>query len=225
MPTTEEIALRLKSIQGPMELRSLAKDAIAALTERDREIARLHDSIQMLESLPGNELVEKYRDRIADVESERDELTRELDTYQNGYQGACTTCEATATRNHDLRERLAKLTRDRDEWMRRAIAAEGQAANLMRHLSGHSVEQLQPERGDLIDNLEEERDVYAMTTERWWRQARQANQDAWSNASIATAAMETIDELREEVEQYKWLLEQAKAGNPAPHDVAKRGSK
>jgi len=29
----------------------------AELAEKDREIARLHDSIEMLESLPGNELI------------------------------------------------------------------------------------------------------------------------------------------------------------------------
>lgn len=129
--TTYEIALRLKSIQGPMELRKLAKDAIAALNERDEHIVK---------------------------------LKRELDTYQNGYQGACITCEPVGERNKDLREKAESLEHGLD--------AVTETAN-----------ELSDENGLL----------------RYER-----------------------DELREEIGQYKWLLEQAKIGNPAPQDVAKQ---
>ena len=138
-------------------------------------------------------------------------------------------------------EERDKLREDRDLWM------EAEAACSRNY-----------------NELLEERDVYAMAAERWWRQARQNNQDARSNASIASAAIDelrkeveqlakdryqqqrraekaeaegeryagllgkaarTESELRAEVEQYKWLLEQAKTlrqDNMRMHDKLTR---
>lgn len=67
--------------------------------------------------------------RAADVESD---LRRELDTYQNGYQGACMTCEPVAQQNTELREEVeqyqwlleqAKTLRQDNMRMREAVEA------------------------------------------------------------------------------------------------------
>jgi hypothetical protein len=54
---------------------------------------------------------------------ERDELREEIEQYKWLLEQAKTLRKD----NMYLREERAKLTRDRDEWMRRAIAAEGHA--------------------------------------------------------------------------------------------------
>lgn len=65
------------------------------------------------------------------LEQERDELKRELDTYQNGYQGACMTCDPVGEQNKELREEIeqykflleqAKTLREENMRLRNALS-------------------------------------------------------------------------------------------------------
>jgi len=79
-----------------------------------------------------HEVLPDYQRLVRWLLAERDDLKRELDTYQNGYQGSCTTCEPVARQNTELREEVdqyqwlleqAKTLRDDNMRMREALEA------------------------------------------------------------------------------------------------------
>jgi len=59
---------------------------------------------------------------------------------------------------------------------------------------------LQPD--ELIDNLEEERDVYAMTAERWWRQARELKRELREAVRLLSKWRPLPDGYRESVDAF-----------------------